>query len=226
MAHSFLSDRGRTGARSGSVMTGGRKAEPDARTAALKSMATGSAQVQALHALTDRAAVQRAGLEEEEPLQGHAIQRAGPEEEEPLQGHALQRAGPEEEQPLQGHALQAAGQDGKTALQAMPDSPAGGLPAGLRSGIESLSGQSMEGVRVHRNSAQPARVGAHAFAQGHDIHLAPGQDHHLPHEAWHVVQQAAGRVAPTTEVAGVPVNDSPALEQEADRMGAKAARRT
>ncbi|SNX71086.1 uncharacterized protein DUF4157 [Cereibacter ovatus] len=210
MAHSFLSDRGRTGARSGSVMTGGRKAEPDARTAALKSMATGSAQVQALHALTDRAAVQRAGLEEEEPLQGHAIQRAGPEEEEPLQGHALQ----------------AAGQDGKTALQAMPDSPAGGLPAGLRSGIESLSGQSMEGVRVHRNSAQPARVGAHAFAQGHDIHLAPGQDHHLPHEAWHVVQQAAGRVAPTTEVAGVPVNDSPALEQEADRMGAKAARRT
>ena len=27
-----------------------------------------------------------------------------------------------------------------------------------------------------------------AYAQGSDIHLAPGQEQHLPHEAWHVVQ--------------------------------------
>ncbi|MEK7215047.1 MAG: DUF4157 domain-containing protein, partial [Chloroflexota bacterium] len=43
--------------------------------------------------------IQRAGPEEEEPLQGY-VQRAGPEEEEPLQGY-VQRAGPEEEEPLQ-----------------------------------------------------------------------------------------------------------------------------
>lgn len=101
----------------------------------------------------------------------------------------------------------------------------GGLPTGLRSGIESMSGQNLGDVRVHRNSSAPANVGAHAFAQGRDIHLAPGQDRHLPHEAWHVVQQAQGRVKPTMDAAGVPINDDPGLEAEADRMGAQAMQR-
>ncbi len=81
----------------------------------------------------------------------------------------------------------------------------------------------MEGVKVHRNSAQPAQFQALAFAKGNDIHLGPGQDKHLEHEAWHVVQQKAGRVRPTTQLAGSPVNTDPALEKEADIMGAKAA---
>ncbi|HAP61901.1 MAG TPA: hypothetical protein DCR93_21180, partial [Cytophagales bacterium] len=34
---------------------------------------------------------------------------------------------------------------------------------------------------------------------GTDIHLAPGQQKHLPHEAWHVVQQKQGRVKPTLQ---------------------------
>ncbi|NCN83427.1 MAG: DUF4157 domain-containing protein [Sphingomonadales bacterium] len=72
-----------------------------------------------------------------------------------------------------------------------------GLPDNLKSGIESLSGLSMDHVQVHRNSSKPAQLNAHAFAQGSDIHLAPGQEQHLPHEAWHVVQQAQGRVKPT-----------------------------
>jgi len=55
----------------------------------------------------------------------------------------------------------------------------------------------MDHVQVHRNSSKPAQLNAHAFAQGSDIHLAPGQEQHLPHEAWHVVQQAQGRVKPT-----------------------------
>jgi hypothetical protein len=84
---------------------------------------------------------------------------------------------------------------------------------------------SMDGVKVHQNSSKPAEVGAHAYAQGTDIHVAPGQMHHLPHEAWHVVQQAQGRVQPTTSVAGMPVNDSSSLENEADVMGAKALQR-
>ncbi|MEL6127089.1 MAG: DUF4157 domain-containing protein, partial [Pseudomonadota bacterium] len=37
-----------------------------------------------------------------------------------------------------------------------------------------------------------------AYAQGSNIHLGPGQDQHLPHEAWHVVQQRQGRVPTTT----------------------------
>ena len=76
----------------------------------------------------------------------------------------------------------------------------------------------MSDVRVHANSAKPAEVGALAYAQGSDIHLGPGQEKHLPHEAWHVVQQREGRVRPTTSVAGVAVNDDPALEGEADAM--------
>lgn len=99
-----------------------------------------------------------------------------------------------------------------------------GLPDNLKSGMENLSGMSLDHVRVHYNSAKPAAVQAHAYAQGSDIHLASGQEKHLPHELGHVVQQAQGRVAPTTSVAGMAVNDNPALEHEADVMGAKALR--
>jgi hypothetical protein len=62
-----------------------------------------------------------------------------------------------------------------------------GLPDGLKAGIESLSGMSMDHVKVHYNSPQPAQLNALAYAQGADIHVAPGEQHHLPHEAWHVV---------------------------------------
>lgn len=98
-----------------------------------------------------------------------------------------------------------------------------GLPDSLRTGIELLSGLSMNGVKVHRNSPKPAQLDANAYAQGNDIHLAPGQERHLPHEAWHLVQQAEGRVRPTRQMhGGVAVNDDAALEREADRMGAAA----
>lgn len=98
-----------------------------------------------------------------------------------------------------------------------------GLPDQLKQGIESLSGFSLDSVKVHYNSARPAQLMAHAYAQGSQIHLAPGQQSHLAHEAWHLVQQAQGRVAPTTEADGVAINDDAALEQEADVMGRKAA---
>lgn len=98
-----------------------------------------------------------------------------------------------------------------------------GLSDNLKSGIESLSGMSMDHVRVHFNSDKPAQLNAHAYAQGSDIHVAPGQEKHLPHEAWHIVQQAQGRVKPTMQMKGnVPVNDDAGLEHEADIMGAKA----
>ncbi|WBY07458.1 DUF4157 domain-containing protein [Sphingomonas sp. 7/4-4] len=75
---------------------------------------------------------------------------------------------------------------------------------------------------MHRNSDKPAQLGAHAYAQGSDIHLAPGQNHHLPHEAWHVVQQKQGRVRPTLRANDTAINDDPALEREADVMGTRA----
>lgn len=98
-----------------------------------------------------------------------------------------------------------------------------GLPDRLKYGIENLSGIALDGLNVHYNSSLPALVQAHAYAAGSEIHLAPGQQKHLPHEAWHVVQQKQGRVKPTLQMKqGAPVNDDAELEREADTMGAKA----
>ena len=98
-----------------------------------------------------------------------------------------------------------------------------GMPDELKSGIENLSGYSMDDVQVHYNSDKPAQLQAHAYAQGTDIHLGPGQERHLPHEAWHVVQQKQGRVKPTVQMKGeVPLNDNAGLEKEADVMGDRA----
>ena len=81
----------------------------------------------------------------------------------------------------------------------------------------------MSDVTVHKNSDKPAQLNAHAYAQGTDIHLGPGQEKHLPHEAWHVAQQKQGRVEPTKQFKGeIPINDDEGLEQEADEMGKKA----
>ena len=98
-----------------------------------------------------------------------------------------------------------------------------GLPDQLKAGIESLSGISMDGVKVHYNSSQPAQLNAHAYAQGKEIHIAPGQEKYLPHEAWHVVQQAQGRVRPNMQMKlNRAVNEDVNLEQEADVMGFRA----
>lgn len=74
-------------------------------------------------------------------------------------------------------------------------------------------------MRVHHNSPRPAALGANACTQGAEIHIGPGQERSLAHEAWHVVQQRQGRVRATRTTGGVPVNDNAALEREADRAG-------
>jgi hypothetical protein len=98
-----------------------------------------------------------------------------------------------------------------------------GMPDNLKAGVESLSGMSLDNVKVHYNSARPAPLNALAYAQSRDIHVAPGQEQHLPHEAWHVVKQAQGRGQPTTKMKdGMSVNDDKGLEQEANALGTKA----
>ena len=150
--------------------------------------------------------------EKKEPLQGkfaEPLQRQEiPEEEEPLQGkfESIQRQEiPEEEGPLQRQ------RENNT-----------GMPNNLKAGVENLSGIDMSDVRVHYNSLKPAEVGALAYTQGTNIHIAPGQERHLPHEAWHVVQQAQARVRPTMQLKGLAVNDDTGLEREADEMGLRA----
>lgn len=98
-----------------------------------------------------------------------------------------------------------------------------GMPDQLKAGIESLSGIDMSDVRVHANSDKPAKLNALAYTQGNQIHLGPGQEKHLPHEAWHAVQQAQGRVKPIMQLKdGILVNDDKGLEHEADIIGEKA----
>ena len=108
-------------------------------------------------------------------------------------------------------------------MQPRPASNRTGMPDGLKAGVESLSGMDLSDVRVSFNSEKPAQLNALAYAQGNEIHLAPGQERHLPHEAWHVVQQRQGRVVPTLQAKGVAINNDAGLEHEADAMGAKAA---
>ena len=127
----------------------------------------------------------------------------------------------EEEEFLQGKFTSEAPAQLKAEPAAKPNNT--GLPENLKSGIENLSGMAMDNVKVHYNSSQPAQLNALAYAQGTDIHVAPGQEQHLPHEAWHVVQQAQGRVRLTMQMKdGVPVNDDQGLEHEADVMGERA----
>lgn len=137
----------------------------------------------------------------------NTIQKAEIEEDELLQGKfdTFQREGipkEEDEFPIQQKSVN------KT-----------GLPDNLKSGVENLSGYSLDDVKVHYNSDKPAQLNALAYAQGADIHVSPGQEKHLPHEAWHVVQQKQGRVQPTIQMQGVNVNDNEGLEKEADMMG-------
>lgn len=120
------------------------------------------------------------------------------------------------------NATSRVGQLRDAAASLAPRANRTGLPDRLKHGVERLSGMSMDHVRVHYNSPTPAQLMAHAYTQGAEIHVAPGQEAHLAHEAWHVVQQAQGRVPPTMQLKGTAINDHPGLEAEADRMGARA----
>lgn len=135
--------------------------------------------------------------------------------------------------------IQAKFKDRETATETLLGSPAvqekeepgvgakaaksGNLPENLQSGLENLSGEDLSDVQVHRNSEKPEELGAHAYTEGKDIYLAPGQERHLPHEGWHAVQQKQGRVQPTIQQKSALINDNAALENEADVMGARAA---
>ncbi|MCF8298333.1 MAG: DUF4157 domain-containing protein [Saprospiraceae bacterium] len=164
-----------------------------------------AAQLQAMANSHSTSPIQRLKAEEEDLLQGKfaPIQRQEAEEDE------LQM----KKSPIQK----------KTSPEPNQSENKTGLPDNLKSGVENLSGYSMDDVKVNYNSPKPAQLNAHAYAQGTDIHVSPGQEKHVPHEAWHVVQQKQGRVKPTLQMkSGIPVNDDTSLEKEADFMGAKA----
>ena len=104
----------------------------------------------------------------------------------------------------------------------------GDMPDNLKAGIEKLSGYDFSDVKVHYNSHLPTQRGAKAYTMGNDIHLAPGQEKHLPHEAWHVVQQSQGRVRGAPPQVGVGAGNRAGgqrLEVRAEAMAKSAAGR-
>jgi outer membrane protein OmpA-like peptidoglycan-associated protein len=106
-----------------------------------------------------------------------------------------------------------------------------GMPAPVRAKMERAFAADFSQVRVHPDSSSADALRAQAFTQGDHVHIAPGRwAPHTPtgqqllgHELAHVVQQRAGRVAATRQMKGAALNDDPALEREADELGARAA---
>jgi hypothetical protein len=122
-----------------------------------------------------------------------------------------------------------AAQPGGVASPAAPVGGGGALPDGVREKMEGSFGADFSDVRVHEGEEAGA-VGALAYAQGSDIHFAPGQydpqsgggQELIGHELAHVVQQREGRVA-APQGKGDGINADPSLEAEADAAGARAA---
>jgi hypothetical protein len=106
-----------------------------------------------------------------------------------------------------------------------------GIPSPVRAKMEAGFGADFSDVRVHPRSSRAAELGALAYTQGSEIHVAPGQwapetrqgQELLGHELAHVVQQREGRVQATVQYKGVALNDEAGLEAEADAMGARVA---
>lgn len=159
--------------------------------------------------------------EDEDLLQGKFVtQRDIGDEEDLLQGKFTAQREPDyEDELLQGKFVAQRTENNET-----------GMPDGVKQQMEDSFSTDFSSVRVHPDSSSAPEVGALAYTQGTDIHFAPGQfkpdtstgQQLLGHELAHVLQQQAGRVQPTTEVAGMAVNDDVSLEHEADLLGAKA----
>lgn len=199
------------------------KPKQESRTIQSKTKAANQAPLgQILQRYKDKTIQREVFPDEDELLQGkfETIQKEKFEDEDLLQGKfdkTAQLMDFDEEEPLQQKSIST------SSVQRKESPNRTGLPDNLKSGIENMSGYSMDDVRVHYNSSKPAQLQALAYTQGTDIHVAPGQEKHLPHEAWHVVQQKQGRVQPTMQLQGVNVNDNEGLEKEADVMGRETA---
>lgn len=128
----------------------------------------------------------------------------------------------------------------RTLVDALPQPPAqppaiatsgsgAAMPREVQGKMERAFGADFSGVRIHQDGRAQA-MNAIAYTQGEDLHFQPGRydptsragQELLGHELTHVVQQRAGRVS--VQAKDSPINADPALEREADAMGARAAR--
>ncbi len=183
-------------------------------------------------------AAQRQPLEDEEPMMGKfPAQRQPLEDEEPMMGKfPAQRQPLEDEEPMMGEFPAQRQIDEKAPPCCQGESiqkseNRTGFPDNVVSKMTKTFGPGVSDVRAHPTSSSAVAAGALAYTRGSDIHFAPGQfkpgttagQRLIGHEMAHVVQQGEGRVKPTGSVAGMPLNDNPALEREADILGKKTA---
>lgn len=104
------------------------------------------------------------------------------------------------------------------------------LPENVQTKMENSFGQDFSDVNIHKDSPKADSFNAKAYAQGKDIHFAPGEfqpntksgQELIGHELTHVVQQKQGKVNGADVNGKDIVNNDPALEKEADDAGKKA----
>ena len=116
---------------------------------------------------------------------GASAQRMEPEKDELMQGKTIKKCAGQDD------ACKQYGSAGRSQIR----NP---RPLGH------ADGQSVGSPKIQQARASAGR----RFAQDSDIHLDPGQEQYLPHEAWHLLQQAQAQVKPTTQREGVSINDN------------------
>lgn len=102
------------------------------------------------------------------------------------------------------------------------------LPPALQRRVERFFETSFSDVRIHVGP-EASSIGALALTVGSDLYFAPGLYEPwsergqalIGHELAHVVQQRQGRVRNPLGSAGVAVVHDPALEEEAEELGAR-----
>lgn len=113
-----------------------------------------------------------------------------------------------------------------------PETSSVELPKDVQSKMENSFGHDFSDVKLHKDSSQAQDVNAKAYAQGNEIHFAPGEynpssksgQELIGHELTHVVQQKKGKVGQgEIHGSGMEINQDKALEQEADTLGKLAA---
>lgn len=127
--------------------------------------------------------------------------------------------------------LAAEAEPAATTTPAPRSAGSNGLPAPVQAKMEAAFNTDFSNINIHKSSNTASSLGALAYTQGNDVHFAPGQydpdsqtgQELIGHELAHVVQQRQGRVAATKRMGKMEVNDSDALEREADVHGALAA---
>jgi len=165
--------------------------------------------------------------EEELQMKSNPAQLQVEEDEEELQMKSNPVQLQEEEEAIQTKMTQ-----NQQSNQSSPETHSSTkMPEQVQTKMETSLGADFSDVSIHKDSSKATDVGALAYAQGSDVHFAPGQfkpDSHagqelLGHELTHIVQQREGRVSANIQKKGMNINNDPGLENEADQLGKKAA---